>query len=207
MCSLDDNPAVTEPDKDAIKELMGELVGALGQLDLTGSAGSGAEDEDEAGEGIANMPPPLSIADMLRCLIMGEKLTGHVPYKYMHGCALRYLALHLGGELSHERWNDFSSSAFRNIDKAMRAAGIPAKVLSLDRLVYRGTPLPAIPKYQEGLTVGYLRGDEIDKALAALAAARLDRVPDDDQVFIEDIQDWLRACADSKRDLICFSVR
>jgi hypothetical protein len=42
--------------------------------------------------------------------------------------------------------------------------------------------------------------------LAALAAAKRDRVDEDLAVFVEDIHDWLRACADSKRDLLCFSA-
>jgi hypothetical protein len=79
-------------------------------------------------------------------------------------------------------------------------------VVSLDRLVYRGAPIAAIPVSHDGLKVGYLRRQEIDRALAALAAAKLDRVDEDQAVYIEDIQDWLRACADSKRDLLCFSA-
>jgi hypothetical protein len=222
--SLDENPLVTEAHKDAIKELFGALGDALGRAEpslkelienlqvgqvgrLAVSLDEGGEDEDEAREEGDETPSAVSIAEILRSLVMGERPASPVPYRYMFGCALRYLALHFGEVLTNERWNDFSSGAFRGIDKAMRNAGIPAKVLSLDRLVSRGAPFPSIPQYQEGLTVGYLRGNEIDKAVTALAAADLEVVHDDDQVFIEDIQDWLRTCADSKRDLLCFSVR
>jgi hypothetical protein len=222
--SLDENSAVTGPHKDALKELFGALGDALGRAapdleDLTenlkvGQVGrlhvsldeGGEEDEDESSEESGEPPAAVSIAEILRCLVMGEKPPGPVPYRYMYGCALRYLALHFGEVLAHEQWNDFNSSAFRAIDKAMRTAGIPAKVLSLERLADRGAPIAAIREYHDGLRVGYLRRQEIDQALAALAAAKLDRVDDDNAVFIEDIHEWLRACADSKRDLLCFSA-
>jgi predicted DNA-binding WGR domain protein len=222
--SLDENAAVTKPHKDALKELFGALgdalgraapdlkeltenlkVGQVGRLNVSLDEG-GEEDEDESSEESGEPPSAVSIAAILRCLVMGEKPAGSVPYRYMYGCALRYLALHFGEVLPHDQWNDFSSGAFRAIDKAMRSAGIPAKVLSLDRLVDRGAPIAALPEYHDGLTVGYLRRQEIDQALAALAAAKLDRVDDDNAVFIEDIRDWLRVCADSKRDLLCFSA-
>jgi hypothetical protein len=72
--------------------------------------------------------------------------------------------------------------------------------------VDRGAPIAAIPESHDGLRVGYLRRQEIDQALAVLAAAKRDRVDEDLAVFVEDIHDWLRACADSKQDLLCFSA-
>jgi predicted DNA-binding WGR domain protein len=221
--SLDENAALTEAHKDALRELFGSLGHALdraapelkevvknlkpGQVARLGvDLDEVGDDEDEADEEKGEPSSAVSIAEILRCLVMGKRPAGPVPYRFMYGCALRYLALHFGEELPHDQWNDFNSSAFRNIDSAMRTAGIPAKILSLDRLVYRGAPIAAIPKYQNGLAVGYLRGQEVDQALAALAAAKLDRVDDDQAVYIEDIQDWLRVCADSKRDLLCFSA-
>jgi len=163
-------------------------------------------DEDEADEEMGEPPSAVSIAELLRCLVMGEKPAGPVPYRYMYGCALRYLALHFGEVLPHDQWNDFSSGAFGTIDKAMGAAGISAKVLSLERLVDRARPIAAIPEYHDGLRVGYLRRLEIDQGLAALAAAKRDRMDEDLAVFVDDIHEWLRACADSKRDLLCFST-
>src|SRR5205823_1611165 len=98
------------------------------------SLDDGGNDEDETDEESDEPSSAVSIAELLRCLVMGEKPAGPVPYRYMYGCALRYLALHFGEVLPHDQWNDFNSSAFRAIDKAMRSAGIPAKVVSLERL-------------------------------------------------------------------------
>ena len=221
--SLDENAAITEAHKDAVKELFGGLGDALGRAAPSleelrenlkvGQVGrfsvnldEGGEDEDEADEVSGEPPAAVSIREILRCLVMGERPAGPVPYRYMYGCALRYLALHFGEVLPHDQWEDFNSSAFREIDKALRTAGVPAKVLSLTRLVDRGAPIAAIPEYHDGLRVGYLRRQEIDQALAAMAAAKLDRVDEDLAVFVEDIHDWVRACADSKRDLLCFSA-
>jgi hypothetical protein len=218
--SVDENAALTEPHKEALKELFGGLGDALDRAAPSlqeqienlkpGEMGrfsvdldEGGKDEDEASD---EPQSRVSIAEILRCLIMGEGPAGPVPYRYMYACALRYLALHFGEVLPHDQWEDFNSSAFRNIDKAMKNAGIPAKVLSLARLVDRGAPIAAIPGSHDGLRVGYLRRQEIDTALTALAAAKLDRVDDDNTVFIEDIHGWLRACADSKRGLLCFSA-
>jgi predicted DNA-binding WGR domain protein len=221
--SLHENAAVTEAHKDALRELFGSLGDAVdraapdlkevvrnlkpGQIARLGvDLDDGGNDEDDADEEKGEPSGAVSIAELLRGLVMGKRPAGPVPYRFMYGCALRYLALHFGEELPHDQWNDFNSSAFRNIDRAMRNAGIPAKVLSLDRLADRGAPIAAIPEYHDGLRVGYLRRQEIEQALAALAAAKLDRVDDDNAVYIEDIQDWLRVCADSKRDLLCFSA-
>jgi predicted DNA-binding WGR domain protein len=218
--SLDENAVLTDAQKNALRELFGTLADVMnraapGFKDLINSLTPGQMgrlsvnlDEDDIDEDEESDEPSsaVSIAELLRCLVMGEKPAGSVPYRYMYGCALRYLALHFGEVLPHDQWNDFNSSALRAIDKAMRTAGIPAKVLSLDRLVDRGAPIAAIPESHDGLRVGYLRRQEIEQALAALAAAKLDRVDDDDAVYIEDIQDWLRVCADSKRDLLCFSA-
>jgi predicted DNA-binding WGR domain protein len=218
--SIDQNAGLTEAHKDALKDLVGGLADALegaapdlkevtrnlepGQVArFSVNLDEGDEDEDEESDEPGSA---VSIAEILRCLIMGERPAGPVPYRYMYVCALRYLALHFGEELPHDIWEDFNSSAFRNIDKAMRTAGIPAKVLSLARLVYRGAPIAAIPKSHDGLAVGYLRRHEIDQALAALAVAKLDRVDEDQVDYIEDIHQWLRVCADSKRDLLCFSA-
>jgi hypothetical protein len=221
--SLDENAAVTERHKDALRELLGSLGDALGRAapsleKLTenlkaGQVGrlnfdldEGGKDEDEADEEMGEPPSAVSMAELLRCLVMGERPAGPVPYRYMYGCALRYLALHFGEVLPHDQWSDFGSGAFGAIDRAMRTAGIPAKVLSLERLVDRGAPIAAIPEYHDGLRVGYLRRQEIDQALAALAVAKRDRVEDELAAFLEDIHDWLRVCADSKRDLLCFSA-
>jgi predicted DNA-binding WGR domain protein len=221
--SIDKNADISEAHKEAVKELLGTLgdavkraepefkdalknlkVGQVGQVSF--NLDDDGNDEDETDEEDDEPRSAVSIAEILRYLIMSERPAGPVPYRYMYGCALRYLALHFGEVLPNERWNDFNSSAFRNIDKAMKAAGIPAKVVSLDRLVYRGAPSAAIPEYHEGLMVGYLRRNEVDQALSAVAA-KLERVDEDHLAFVEDIHDWLRACADSKRDLLCFSVR
>src|SRR5262249_48642571 len=137
-------------------------VGQVGRLHV--DLDEGGKDEDEADDG--EPPSAVSIAELLRCLVMDERPAGPVPYRYMYRCALRYLALHFGEVLAHDQWNDFRSGAFRAIDKAMRAAGVPAKLLSLERIVDRGAPIAAIPEYHDGLRVGYLRHQEIDQALA-----------------------------------------
>jgi predicted DNA-binding WGR domain protein len=221
--SLDENAAVAEAHKDAIKDLLGTLgdalgraafrpeeltqnlkVGQVGRLQVDLDDGAGNEDEaDEHGDGPQSA---VSVAEVLRCLVMGERPAGPVPYRYMYGCALRYLALHFGEVLPHDQWDDFNSSAFPEIDKALRTAGVQPQVLSLAHLVDRGAPIAAIPESHDGLRVGYLRRQEIDPALATLATAKRDRVDEDLAVFVEDIHDWLRACADSGRDLLCFSA-
>ncbi len=135
--AVDDNAAVTGPQKDALKELFGALGDALGRAapdlkELTKNLKAGevgrlnvsldkGNDEDEVDEEEGERATAVSIAELLRSMVLGEKPAGAVPYHFMHGCALRYLALHFGEVLPHEQWNDFKSSAFRAIDKAMRS--------------------------------------------------------------------------------------
>jgi hypothetical protein len=174
------------------------------------SAEDGDEEEDET------RSPRASTAEVLRHLITGEKPKRRVAFKFQYGYALQYLCLHLGEELPHDRWYDLRGSQWTGaIDNALRSVGVPAKVLSVGKngpagseqvghLAERGSPIP-IPKYRESdPSIGYLKGAEVGRALAALEDAELDALDPKLRECLEDIRDWLRTCSDSKRDLICF---
>jgi hypothetical protein len=169
------------------------------------------KEKDSAGKA---RPPCASAAEALRHLILGEAPDRRVGFKY--GYVLECLCRHFGETLPHDAWCDLRHGSlwFEDLDKTLRDAGVPAKMLSVSRhLAERGPPI-AIPKYRDFPSIGYLTQAEIRKALAALSKARIDDLgeeEDDEQdeepwlpEGLDDVREWLRACADSQRDLVCF---
>jgi hypothetical protein len=158
------------------------------------------EDEESSDEEFA------SAADVLRHLITGEKPARRVAHRFKYGFALQYLCQHLGDELPRgDGWLELQSKWARMLDQAMKSVGIPAKTLSVAKhLAKRGSPFEAVPKYSDAPEIGFLKRDEIERALAALSGASFEGVGAEEQIFLADIRGWLQTCAESKRDLICF---
>jgi len=148
--------------------------------------------------------PRATAADALGHLIMGHRRDRRVGFKY--GCVFECLCRHFGRELGHDRWYDLrrGSSWFRELDGVLRAAGVPARTFSIRRhLRDRGPPVRA-PRYSASPAIGYLKGPEIQRASAALGRADLASVDELARQYLADVRDWLKACANSKRDLVCF---
>lgn len=170
--------------------------------DLLSDSGDDACDDAES-------PPSdhASAADVMRHLITGEKPAKRAAFKFMYGYALQYLCQHLGEELRHELWQDLRGSSWtKSLDKALKSVGIPAKTLSVAKhLAGRGSPFKQIPKYNDNPTIGYLTVPEVGRAFAALQDASLDTLDEEMRAMLEDLRGWLKTCADTQRDLICFS--
>lgn len=171
-----------------------------------------AEDEEEQSGKEEESPPCALAADALRHLIMGEELDRRAGFKYAY--VLECLCRHFGEELPHDNWCGVRSGSgwFQELDATLREAGVPPQTLSVCRhLVERGPPIP-VPRHGDFPYVGYLTLTEIETALQALSAARIDDLGDegegDDETWLpeglEDLRGWLRECVDSQRDLVCF---
>lgn len=148
--------------------------------------------------------PRATAPEALRHLILGENQDRRVGFKY--GCVVRCLCGHFGEELNHDEWYDLrrGSSWFQELDGVLKDAGVPDRTFSIRKhLQQRGSPVP-IPRYSDFPSIGYLRGAEVTRALAALKRADFDGTDDLARQYLGDVRGWLQDCADSGRDLVCF---
>jgi hypothetical protein len=194
---LDDVRAVLgSKNKALLGRLRKQFAGNLDQIDEM-LADHVANDEDEDG----NPPEPLTTADVLRHLVMGE------PYREDFGFAYAYcfesLCLHFGDFLDNSHWSAMRSEWFDTVAEALEQAGVTEKQFSVNRLFFRGPPVE-LPDISDFPNIGYLTKAEIPKIRAALVQADLSKVKSKAAVeAIEQIASWLDACAKSKRDLVC----
>lgn len=155
--------------------------------------------DDEDGE------DALTMADVLRQMVMGEEYNEELGF--MYGYALDFLCRHFGEELPNEHWSAMpsGSSWAKAVDQGLKAAGVPERVLRAEKhLLSRGSPIP-IPEIDDFPGIGYLKLKEVQAAQEALAQARLAAIKDREVLgSIEQMRDWLRTCADSGCDLVCF---
>lgn len=159
----------------------------------------------------AQEEPGTSAEEALRHLIMGEPLDRRAGFKYAY--LLECLCRHFGEALPHDLWCDLRSGSgwFDELDGTLQAAGVSPETLSIRRhLVQRGPPI-AIPRHGDFPYVGFLAAGEIGPALQAIQAARIDDIGEengDEEPWLpeglNELRDWLQACADSRRDLVCF---
>jgi hypothetical protein len=148
--------------------------------------------------------PRATAADALRHLVMGGRRDPRVGFKYVG--VFRCLCRHFGRGLKHDRWCDLrrGSAWLRELDGVLRAAGVPARSLSVrTHLRDRGAPV-RIPPSSESPAVGYLRGPEVARALGALDRADFSGAEELARQYVADVRAWLRTCARSRCDLVCF---
>jgi hypothetical protein len=146
----------------------------------------------------------LTMRAALTQMVMGEEYNEELGF--MYGYALEFLCRHLGEELPNEAWSAMpSGSAWaEKADKALKAAGVAEKVLRVNRLMYRGSPVP-LPEVEDFPGIGYMRVNEIGAALEGFGEDKLAAVKDKElRASLAEVRGWLLACAGSGRDLICF---
>jgi hypothetical protein len=182
--------------KALLAKLQKELAGGLEQIDdmLQDHI---ENDTDEDG----NPPEPLTTADILRQLVMGE------PYRKEFGFAYAYcfeaLCEHFGESLNNGEWSAMRSEWFETVRRELKKAGVNEEGFSMNKLFFRGPPVK-LPEIEDFPNVGYLTKSEVAQARAALAKADLSKVKNKEAVAaIEQIRSWLDECAKSDRDLVC----
>lgn len=155
-------------------------------------------------------PPCATTVEALRHLIMGEERDRRIGFKY--GYVLEVLCRHFGEGLPNDLWCDLRSCHgwFEELDDTLRLAGVPAESLSIrEHLVGRGSPVP-LPKIRDFPAIGYLRGEEVRRALDALGKAKIDDIGEEEEEEpwlpegLDDVRGWLRKCVETGRDLVCF---
>lgn len=153
-------------------------------------------DEDEEEE-------PLTTADALRHMIMGEPYRADEGLGFAYGYCFEAICLHFGQFLDNNGWSAMRWPWFEAVQKALGAAGVKEKAFSVSALVSRGAPID-LPEIDDFPGIGYLTRAEIPSARVVLAAADLSQVKDREAVeSIGQVMSWFDTCIESKCDLVC----
>lgn len=144
----------------------------------------------------------LTTGDVLRHLIAGEPYREDAGFAY--GYCLELLCRQLGKALPNSAWSAMPNGRFDTVAAALRDCGVYSSALPIRDLAFRGSPV-SLPPIDEFPAIGYLSSAEIGTARAALVAADLTHLSDEEMATsIRQVQEWLDICAESSRDLVCF---
>jgi hypothetical protein len=165
----------------------------------------GAEDTiasiDEFVADFGAVEPPLPDArTALRHLVMGE------PYHPRAGFAYAYWFERLcedgGQSLRNDAWMPIRMAFLEQVQEGLTSAGVTG--VSINAIVFGGLPI-ALPAPDDFPGMGYVARADAPAQLAAIDAGDVSVVPDPYvREAIAQLRDWLRYCADSGRDLVCF---
>lgn len=145
---------------------------------------------------------PLATGDLLRHLIIGEPRREDAGFGY--GYCLELICRQIGRALPNGHWSAMQGDLFDTVAAALRDCGVNSSALAIRDLAFRGPPVP-LPPIDDFPGIGYLTAAETGTARAALAAADLTRLNDQDVASsIRQVQEWLETCLESNHDLVCF---
>jgi hypothetical protein len=158
------------------------------------------ESIDELLADLGPADPPLPDArTALRQLVMGQ------PYDQRAGVAYAYWFKHLcedGQFLRNDAWMPIRVAFLEQVQGGLARAGVEG--VSVSSMVFGGLPI-RLPAPDDFPGMGYVSRTHAQIHLAAINAADLSAEPDRDvREAIEQLRDWLRVCAESGRDLVCF---
>ena len=193
---------------------LGQVSGAFGSRnewlvrDLVETFGREFAQFDEMAADFAEdneLAEAVTIEAALTQIVMGEAYNEKLGF--MYGYVLEFLCRYFGDWLPNECWSGMPSPSdwARTVDRGLENAGVAASMLRVENhLMNRGPPI-AIPQIDDFPGIGYLKLDEVKAAQKSLAQANLAAIKNNEVLeAIQDVQSWLRICADSGRDLICF---
>jgi hypothetical protein len=135
----------------------------------------------------------------LRQMVMGEPLDERAGVAY----AYWFKRMCESGQfLRNDAWMPIRIQFFDDVEAALARAG--AGGVSIRDMVFGGLPI-TLPPPDDFPGMGYTSTMDASALLAMLSAADLSSEPDRYvREAIDQARDWLRICADSKRDLVCF---
>ena len=118
----------------------------------------------------------------------------------------RYMFEHLGEFLPNRHWSAMRGDWFEEVDGALEELEVAEEVFrTWLHLAGRGAPIE-LPPIDDFPAIGYLREAEIAGVAIELEKVdRLDAEEDTDvRESLNEVRAWLKTCARSHRDLICF---
>jgi len=144
-----------------------------------------------------------SNADVMRHLIMGEPYDARFGWAYGYGFSV-VCETFVEWLDEDDLWLS-ATQLVEQVDPLLAAAGIPTDVLTLQRLVFGGPPVP-LPPVEDFPAIGHLTPPEVVAAHAALAAFDLQDVDDPDvRDSLGQVRSWLATCAEHRQTLVCIT--
>lgn len=155
------------------------------------------DDEEEEGPGEKRIDTRTAMGQ----LINGEKLSPRFGFRYAY--CLEMICTYYGEMMVNDKFCPMHMEWAERVDKSLKKAGVPAKVFSFLKVMYRGTPVK-LPPPDDFPGVGYLTAREIVRVLPYFAKVKLDKVDADVRDAITQVRSWLETCARKKCDFITF---
>jgi hypothetical protein len=135
----------------------------------------------------------------LRQMVMGEEFDERAGIAY--GYWFKRMC-ESGRFLRNDAWMPIRMEFFDDVQRGLDRAGVTG--VSVRDMVFGGLPIP-LPPPDDFPGMGCTSTVEAPTLLAKLGAADLSGEPDRYvREAIEQLRDWLRTCADSELDLVCF---
>jgi hypothetical protein len=155
-------------------------------------------DEALAGKRTDQRPLP-DARTALRQLVMGEPLDDRAGVAYAYWFKRM---CDVGQFLPNDAWMPIRIDFFDDVDEALARAGVSD--VSVRSMVFCGLPIP-LPAPDDFPGMGYTSTVDAAARVALLDRADLSGEPDPDvRAAIEQLRGWLRVCAESDQDLVCF---
>jgi len=144
-----------------------------------------------------------SNADVMRHLIMGEPCDARFGFAYGYGFSV-VCETFVEWLDEDDLWLS-ATQLVEQVDPLLAAAGIPAEVFTMQRLVFGGPPVP-LPPVEDFPAIGHLTPPQVVAAQAALAAFDLESIDDlDVRGSLGQVRAWLATCAQQQQTLVCIT--
>ncbi|MFC5744925.1 DUF7691 family protein [Actinomadura rugatobispora] len=181
------------------------MIGSGGQRlldDLLASRARDLEDLDELRGNVGlDGDDVTSARGALTHMIMGEEYDARVGFLYGY-CLKILIETHRSSEfLPNSGWSAMRFSWFETVGSEMKAAGVDFDPTDL---IFTGVPV-ALPRIDDFPTIGHIAPAAMPALLTSFDGMNAEAVTEYGALdSIREVQDWLRTCHSSGRDLVCF---
>jgi hypothetical protein len=143
-----------------------------------------------------------TLNDAIDDLISGAEF--RKGYGHLYGYVIEGMCEEMGTMLDNSELGGMNADWAEEVDQGMQDAGVSKDTLSLTgHLMYRKSPVP-IPEPDDFPFIGYLTKGVIPAAAAAMEAADLNSLGEEQKNALFEIRGWLEACQKAGTDLVCF---
>lgn len=140
-------------------------------------------------------------------VVLAELLGGiqlHHDYGHKYAYALELLCLHFGEQMDNSAWSAMHLDWFDHVYHSLQSSGVCRDGIDLVRKLFeRGSPV-CIPPPDDFPGIGYLRINEIQRALDYLNGAKIEKIDDEVHESVAQMKQWFDFCLDRDCDFVCF---
>lgn len=187
--------ALGSKNKPLLPKLRTEFADQFGTIDDVDADDFDEDDDEENGE------ERIDTSTAMGQLINGEKLLPRYGFRYAY--CLEMICQHDGEFMPNDKFCPMGVEWAERVDESLKKAGVPAKVFSLLKVMFRGMPVK-LPPPDDFPAVGYLTAKEVAKVLPYFAKIKLEKVEADVREAIAQVRSWLETCGKRKCDFVCF---